>query len=366
MYNLVKILTEEPKKIEKLLILLSKIILTFFLTSCLYGHKISLGSIVKNPIPDVIPIEKIIYFFSTIVIVWYILWGLLLDGLLTELPIWLITRKKTGKAVFDAIASWVDIAYGYGSYYKKGKHIVSFTNSFIKKEEEFNDLEETTSRFREYYQLALLTFLSLLIFSDVHLHGWTIYFFLSMIAGFFVLSIFTSLVHKYFSDNYDSLLSQFLVLSYEQKVHQAVEQNLAIKVSYNVEESDSRVNLIRKYDSIPVPHKINVFPVFHKHEAFGQAQMESELKNVMANNLVQFDSNIYTIVVSNVEPSSEMGKLASSRSNYIYVSAKTDSDIIAGIELALHKINVGFKRFNLLAQNSTDGAEWARGHNNLP
>lgn len=328
MYNLAKLLTEEPKKIEKLLILFSKLILTFYLTSSIYSFKFSFLSVVENPIPKDLTTEKIIYFFSSLVIVWYVCWNLIVGGILTLLPIWLITRNKNGKETADAFLRLVDVASSVGNSYIRRKNIIEFEND-MDKVETLKEFEEYDDRFKEYYMLSLTTFLSLLFFSDVHLPGWTIYFFISLITGFFVLSILVSLAHKYFTDNWTFLRNEFKSLAYYQKVSNVICESKIVKNQYDVLDLNRIIHLNIK-NGITNPHsEILVHVNFSTSDFLAGQHLHLMLRSY---DNVQHTAGRLIIVICNKKPDERNLQEISQNPMWIYLQAKTELQILNRFE----------------------------------
>ncbi len=336
MYNLAKLLTEEPHKIERLLILLSKLIIVFFLTGWFYGFNLSLGTIVENPFPKELTAAKIIYFFASVIIVWFVVLNLILELLFTQLPIWLITRNKNGKGVVDSFLSFFDIAYAYGTDYVRGKNIVGFTRS-LKKNDDLDDLEDADSRVRQYYQLSLVAFISLLFFTDISIPGWTIYFFISAIVSFFLLSVLASLAHKYLSVNYDSLKRHFTTLSYYQKVSDSIHENPLISTKYSIVDRNNKIDMT-KITTDNFPSQINIHIFHYRNQAIANFLFQKEISELEDN------QSGLDFIFCNIEPSISTSKQILKNRQLVLIVAKTQSQMLTGFEEAFCKLGVDYRR----------------------
>lgn len=333
MYNLAKLLTEEPKKIEKLLILFSKLILTFYLTSSIYGFKLSIASTIENPIPKDLTTEKIIYFFSSLVIVWYVCWNVIIGGVLTVLPMWLLTRKETGKNIAEIFLRYTEVASstGLGNHYIRRKNIIAFEKD-MRKTETLQEFEEYDDRFREYYMLTITTFLTLILFSDIKLSGWTTWFFVSLMIGFFIFSVWVSLVHKYFRDNWEFLRNEFKQLAYFQKVSNVVKESNLVKSSYELMDLNSILDLRSNAGVANVRPEI----LIHMHYSTSSFVAGIKLNSIIRKyDEVAPNPERLIVVISNQETSSNRLKEVSRNEQWVFIHAKTTTQILNRFEEAM-------------------------------
>lgn len=338
MYNLAKLLTEEPKKIEKLLILLSKLIIILFITSSLYGFTTSLSALIENPLPKELTTIKVIYFFASIVIVWYVVWNILIEGLLTQFPIWLITRKKTGENTVNFFFSMLGIAHRFGSHYVRGENIIAFTQNL--KQDEIDELDEIDSRQRQYYQLSLITLIALLLFGNIKVPGWTIYFFMTIIVGSFVASVLLSLCCKYIRDNYDALKRELIALAYAQKVSNMIRETKVVREYCEVTDRNLEIDIVKKENTADViPPQITVRTFYHRSSEIASAQIVTEL-NEIRESIAQHN---YVFIFCNVAPSNTCIEQLRKIDRVVLITAKNQAHILTGFEEALCRIGVDLK-----------------------
>ena len=94
MYNLAKLLTEEPEKLERLGILFLKLLVILFIGSVFFGFNISISEFFENPIPKNYTISNFILFLISLIFIWFVVWTLIADFILGEIVIWLLFESR--------------------------------------------------------------------------------------------------------------------------------------------------------------------------------------------------------------------------------------------------------------------------------
>src|SRR5574337_323065 len=129
MYNLAKLLIDEPHKLERLIILFLKLLITLHVTGLIFGYDLSVGSIIENPIPKTASAIQVIYFFVIVVAAWFVLWGVIAEILLYDVLIGLLSNIGNDRAVFIVMMWLLGVAEEKDKKLFPKGHIISFADS---------------------------------------------------------------------------------------------------------------------------------------------------------------------------------------------------------------------------------------------
>ncbi len=339
MYNLAKLLTEEPAKLEKLIILLFKLLITFFFTCLLFGYSFSIQSLIKDPLPPSLSTTKLIYFFLGIFVVWYLLWRLcgevIIGDLLIRLLAWPWNKRKT----FVEILSFIGVAKESYGYLNPKKHIIVFSEALMELDKEETDkfISENHSRLREYFVLSFVVFVLLLLTKDVQLSRWQIWVCSIMLVNFLLGCTFFHLMKGYIYDNLESLKREFEPIAYAQKALNAICENKEL-MQYFEKPTEAKSIFLKKKEGMNYgPAEIRVRSMYHWNQILGQMALEDTfIKWGKAER--KREEGLIEICISNITPTQDMERSVKNLDGFLYIHATSEKEIFSGLEEAWYII----------------------------
>jgi hypothetical protein len=333
MYNLAKLLTEEPAKLEKLMLLFLKLLITFFFVCLLFGYNFSIYSLIKEPIPPSLSTSKLIYFFLGMIVSWYVIWVIIAEAIINGLLVWLLAMPFNGRKAFVMALSFLGVIKEKNDILSPNTNIILFTEAIkeLKEEESDKFIQENHSRVKQYFVISIAIYVLLFVSKDIKLSWIEIFIGVYIVLNFLVLCVLLYLVKTYVYENIESLKREFEPLSYSQKTHNAVSENKEFERNYEKPTGGINVHLKRKGTMDYYPEEIKINIGFHWNQSLGQTVLTDTFK---VWNEKSEKRTLYTkmIFVTNIKPTQEMSSLIGKLDGFIYVYALNEKEIFSGLE----------------------------------
>jgi hypothetical protein len=330
MYNLAKLLIDEPHKLERLIILFLKLLLTLHVTGLILGYNLSVGAIIDNPIPKSASSIQIIYFFVIVIAVWFIIWNVICQILLYDVLIGLLSNIGSDRAFFIGMMQFLGVVEEKNKKLYSKSNIISFTDKLdeLNKEKTF---EVVQSRLKEYFLLTTIAYIVLIIsYKKVHLTSVEVvlgaFVFLNLLLG----CIAFTKISVYMAYNIDLIKREFQPLAYAEKIVRVMAEISQFE-NYERPLSGARrkYTLKRKSSYDKLPELLTIIPVFHWNQSFSQKYI---LQLLLDRKQKQISQNRCEIVVTNTEINDEIASAVKSQNQLVYIYATTNTDIFHGLE----------------------------------
>ena len=348
MYNLAKLLTEEPEKLERLGILFLKLLVTLLIGSVLFGLNISISGFIENPIPKDYTIAKFILFLILLVIVWYIVWSLIAEMIIGELLIWSLSKIGNKKDIFNEVLHLLKVVKKDNGNLSPNKNVISFSDILHNYTEEDEELvKESKSRIRQYFIVTSVIYIVLWVAKDITFPSSLKWFGGVMIANLLVGNIILNQIHNYFNDNRDEMKKQFSALAFTQMIINAIEQNPFIKHHYEKSNYWRRIQLKRKTELNELPESFKFFPVFYWNSTLTKAMLDKGLQQRAAKEINTATKIChYDVVICNVQPDDENVKNILKQPGFAFLHCENEEQIYKNIEILLFQVTNGMYRIN--------------------
>jgi hypothetical protein len=340
MYNLAKLLTDEPEKLERLIILFLKLIITLYLAGLIFNYDFTINSLVENPLPKTLTTSKLILFFVSCIAVWFVFWSTILELLLCEGIVWLFTKwADKRKSLLTVLGFLGVIEERNGRIIKPKKYIILFVES-LKLLQDKNPLPAVKTRLKQYYIISLGA-LFVLILSKAIVCGYillSLFFILNMLVG----CVLFNRVSIYIDENYSALIREFEMLAYSQRIYNTILESEYSKNHYDKPELGRKILLKRKEGYDWVPESIKVVAGFHWNTKLGQFYVE-EFLNRMKDKEKESVTERYEYFISNIPLNENIISSVKKRKGFVYIYAIDDEEIFKGLEEAFFKMQEDYK-----------------------
>lgn len=348
MYNLAKLLTEEPEKLERLGILFLKLLVTLFIGSAYFGFNFSITCFIDNPIPKDYTISKFIFFVISLVLIWFIVWSIFADLLLGEVLIWLLSKIGNKKLIFTDVLSLLSVVKKNNQTLSPDKNVIEFNEMLHSYSDEGEKvMREGKSRARQYFIVSSVIYISLLFAKDINLSAT-----LKWVGGIFTLnfliaSVVFNQIHKYFNENLDEMKKEFSKLSFVQMVINSIDQNTFIKIHYERKGRWQKIGLKRKNQIEWLPESFTIFPLYNLNESLTQELLKIGLIQRSNKNIMDEKENThYDVLICNVKPNEENIKIILSQHRFVYLYCENNEQCFKNIEILLFKVTNGHYRMD--------------------
>lgn len=297
--GIIKILIEEPEKIQTLIINLIKLVLTILIAHAIfpYPELMSLGSIDKIQLD--LPLEKTLFFIISVVSIWFIIWSILFGLFVAIISFWRKSNKESKSRSFQR-KDLKDILK-FGKIYtetKKGyirptRHIaiVAEIEEVIKENHSFNLSSTTFAHWLYIATVIWVYFIFKLEFNCSNLI-WVVFSCLSIIVAIRIWR-FVDRIFEAFKDNSLDIHNFLQFLLFRKIVINTLENNFEGKL--NEKETAYSIKLGSA-----------------KFEVFDFAYFNSEIGNINLFDILQKRGNNFKgeqIIVSNIEPDERLKSL---------------------------------------------------------
>lgn len=335
MYNLAKFLTEEPKKLELLLIRFIKLLIALHVTGMFFGYTWKLDEMIESPIPSGCTALQIIYFLISVISTWLILWILLAETICYDVLMWLFTRKANTRKTLLGVLEVLGVVKVAGERITGVKRNITRFYDFL---EEYNEVEpeihDVRKRIKEYYLLILVTFILLLATEPIG--TWSMVWGSWLLLNAFIGCVIANRVYKHINKNTESLKREFGVLAYSQRITDAIKE---IRLFENYEKPTVERKMVLKRTSGygALPQQVKIVAAYHWNLSLGQRFMQILLRENFRRG--KHDEERYIILMTNFDQQPEAASLIKSIPNLALITAKTDEEIFNGLEERIHIVS---------------------------
>lgn len=312
--GIIKILLEEPEKIQTLIINLIKLVLTILIAHELfpYPELMSIGSI--NKIQIELPLEKTLFFIIAIVSIWFAVWTILFGLFVAIISLW---RKSNKESIQKNDLR--DILK-FGNIYnqtKKGyisptRHIaiVAEIGEVIKKNHSFN-LSNTS--FAHWLYIATVIWIYFIFKLEVNCSNiiWVFVTGISIIVAIRIWRV-VDRIFEAFKDNSLDIHNFLQALLFRKIVINTLENNFAGKL--NEEETGYSIRLGS------LNFEVRDFAFFN-----------SEIGNINLFHKLQKGGNNFDgqqIIVSNIEPDQRLRELIQTLKIKAFIHATNEEELL--------------------------------------
>lgn len=331
MYNLAKLLIDEPHKLERLIILFLKLLITLHVTGIIFGYDLSVGAIVDNPIPKTASAIQIIYFFVVVTAVWFILWSIVADLLLYHVIIGLLARIGKDRDVFMGTMWFIGIVSERNGRLIPKDNLISFADSLDNFTPE-TPLEEGQTRLKQYFLLTTVSYVVLLSSPSTSLSKAEIIIGAIILLNLFVAIISNTKFDSYLTENLDTVKRELQPLAYGQKIMKAIGEIKAFQ-NFEAPHKGKKIVLKRKAGVASLPTTLKILPAYHWNEKLGQEML---LRMANARKMKNLSENSYDMLLTNMRLTQEIASAIKSQKNCACISAKDPKEIFLRLEEWIH------------------------------
>ena len=344
MYNIVNLLTEEPKKLERIILLFLKLLVVLFVGGEIFDYQFSMKDATDEIIPQDYTISKGIFFLISLTIVWYLVWTIFADVIIGGLSVWIFSRKPVKRDTFMEILHWFSVVEqkgkGKGKYIVPGKQVIKFQEMLSNYTDEDDDfIEDGKSRLHGYFSISVVIYIVLLSASDLNLPILLIIFGAFMILNMLVLAVVINKAHRYLIDNFDALKKEFGFLAYAEMTKRALEQNQHVSRNFEFGGKWKAIGLKKKFEQSGLPEEIRVYPFYVWNEEFGKEVVEDMIA-VRGRETDRFkDRDVHFILISNTEISEKAKEMLELNPKLDYIECEVNEEkIYKRLELLFYRI----------------------------
>lgn len=338
MYNFAKLLTEEPEKLERLIILFLKFLLTLWVTLTLFGVDITLKEIFNEEVFSNHALTSILFISFSFICVW--------------VGIWLIAVESIIRLLVDLLS-----LIGKPGFYLKGilviRGVITKDNKPKSKVIDFadeldemattndNEYNDNSIRLFQYFSIALITYIIFIFSDEIVFNCITNTILIIVLLSMFIALIATNNIAIYFDTSLLNLRKRFRKMAYFQMIKNAL--GSVSNYDYNIDARIRRIILEKKDENFPYP-PIVLTPVYSWNYNLDNKKMIDDLKRGLKNTSNEDikkkikDSPIYHVIVTNIKPDA-VRDFISKLDMSIFIYAETREDIENGIEEMFYKIN---------------------------
>ncbi len=343
MYNLAKLLSEEPRRIERIIILLIKLLVSLYVCGLLFGHNSSINFIFEDESVGKLNIARIIYFIAALIAIWFFLWSIIAEWLCCEIPVWLLCKWIKGRSCFILVLEILSVVSEENNRLSPKGNIVAFYDG-IKKYSEQDDefIQAEKSRIKQYYVVLIVVFTLFLLTKDFYLRDWEAWVISFILLNLFIYNVILASAHKYLQENIETIKKEFGHLAYAQRVIAVLKQNKFLKREYTLRVFGITVSLKRKEASMVLPEMIKINPIYFWSEILANKYFMKRLMQIRDRRTAVYEKiEYYDAVVCNVKMMPESMSIIQKIPGIAYVHCETDEQIYENIEILLFEITNG-------------------------
>jgi len=343
MYNLAKLLTEAPEKLERLIILFLKLLIVLFLCNSLFNYNISISKFIESPIAKDFSISKVIFFIVIIIAVWLLVWNVFAEIILGDLLSFFFS-KLVGKVHFyKFLNDSLKIIKDKAGTSNIANSIIQFVDNYLN--EFTNTLKEGKSRIRQYYFILTILYFTFIFFiKDIDLSNWLKWFGGILILFYLLVNVFVNLLYIYITENTDEMKKLFSRLTFCLMTVKAVEQNPFIKQNYKKSGNLKRLRLDRQNEDKRLPAMFQIFPVYYWNDTLIKAVLDKGLQDQTKTERTIKTENFYDVLISNVMPNEENVRNIVKIPHFAYLFCEDKDQIYKNFEVFLFKVTNGLYR----------------------
>lgn len=343
MYNFIKLLSDEPEKLEKVGIVVLKFLITMLIANILFGFNISISAFLENPVPKDYTVKKMIITIISFILIWVVLWSIVAEFILGELFIRLLSKFDKDENVFIMLLELSGVVKtNQNKQYLPNRNIITFYNLLENYSVEDNNfVNAEKSRVKQYYIMSIIIYLGIFII-DVKSLSWLKWLGFIPVLNFLIGTVFLNKAHRYFVNNIQKLRKQFQPLYFAHACLFAINNNHLIKLNYKRTKPFGRNYFELVNENSALPKLIKFYPF-----SFGNSYIASTLINEGIHKLIEQESHktdTYTVIISDVLPSDEEIAIVQTQNNFAYLFCQNEEEIIDNLETLFFKMN-GFTLF---------------------
>lgn len=319
--GIIKILLEEPEKIQTLIINLIKLVLTILIAHALfpYPELMSLGSIDKIQLD--LSLKKTLFFIIAIVSIWFIIWYIVFGLFVAIISFWRKSKKESKSRSIQR--NDLKNILKFGKIYTETKKgyirptrqisIVSEIWEVIKENHSFNLISTTFARWLYIASVIWIYFIFQLEINCSNLI-WVVVSCISIIVAISIWRI-VDRIFEVFKDNLLDTHNFLQTLLFRKIVIDTLENNFSGKL--NEEETGYIIKLGHSQ------FEVRDFVYFN-----------NEIGNITMFHTLQRGGNNFSgeqIIVSNIEPDQKLRNLIGTLQIKAFIHAKTDEELLVGL-----------------------------------
>lgn len=290
MYSIAKLLSDEPKKLESLILAILKLLATVWFAQLLLGFKTNLSEFTVDSFFKNFKVDESIYFVLTSIGIWYLLWEIIID---LGIDFFISLISMIGNP--EKTLSWyLRVTY---SVRTENDHIIDSRQNILYLAEPNVELFPFTiqSRANQIFSIGLIS-LIILLNSKIDLKGWQIALLIFAIINFFIVSVVQRKLHDYYNENSDHIKTLYYPFVQLQRVKNAVDQFKSLK-KFKRNVTKRRILLSKTGQITSLPDEIIILPLYHRNVALGKKAALQEknkiFKKEYENKLIVICSNFY-------------------------------------------------------------------------
>ena len=330
MYSIAKLLSDEPKKLESLILAVLKLLATIWIANLFLGFNPDLSEFSVESFFKNFKVDESIYFVLTSIGVWYLVWEMLLE-LFIEFIIKLFSLIGNSENTLKWYLSITNSVKTKNENIIDSKpHVLHFTEAMQDEEVDYPFILET--RANQIFSVGLVTFI-ILITSDIELSNWQIGLGIFLLINFFFVSVIQRKLHDYYVENADYVRSKYFPLGQLQKVKDVINQLEPLKSQYDVKVGRKRIDLKSKSKQSFLPDEITLVPLYAYNKELGVQYVSS----VESNMIEKLSKNSLSIIFSNFYHAEK--RLSKVNDSVYCVFGESHSDIYKGLEELLFLLN---------------------------
>lgn len=291
MYSIAKLLSDEPKKLENLILAILKLLITIWIAQSILDFKSTLSDFTLDSFFKNFRVDQSIYFIVTSIGVWYVLWEIF-NELIVSFIIFLLSQ--IGNPIeFLKWYLWAinSIKIKDDLIIDSNPHILNFTESTNE-----TDMFIINSRAHQIFSVGLVSFL-ILLNSNISLNAWQISISIFILVNFLLISIIQRKLHDFYIENSITIKHSFYALGQLQKIKNVLNQLEPFKSNFSYESKRKRIFLSKINDKEFLPEKIHIKLMYNSNKELGNKIIQNEgfkiSETIKDNRLLVICSNFY-------------------------------------------------------------------------
>ncbi len=330
MYSIAKLLSDEPKKLESIILTVLKLLATIWIAQLFLGFDPDLSNFSIETFFKNFRVDESIYFVLTSIGVWYLLWEMLLD-LIVDFVIKLFSFVGNSEKTLEWYLRITNSVKTSNDHIIDSKPNIShFTETIQDESEDYPFIVET--RANQIFSVGLVSFI-ILLSSEIELRNWQIGLSIFLLINFFFVSIVQRKLHDFYLENAEYIRSKYYSLGQLQKVKEVIEQLEPLKSKFELKVARKRLELKLKSEESFLPSEISIVPLYFFNQNIGEHYIE----NVEPKMIEKLEQQKLSVICSNFYCS---GKKLTKINDKIYcVNGESRSEIFSGFEELIYLLN---------------------------
>lgn len=333
MYLLAKLLSDEPKKLENLILTVLKLLATIWIAQLFFEFKVDLSEFTIQSFFQNFNVAQSLIFILTAFGIWYLLWELVIDllmGFFIKLLSLIGNPEKTLKWYLIVTNS---VKTKNEKIIDSKLNILHFTESIKNENENYPFAVETRSN--QLFSVGLVCYV-ILLNSDINLSFWKHLLVSFLLLNFLFVSIIQNKLHDYYIRNSESIRSKYYNLGQLQKLKNVIEQLEDLSTNFKIEVQRKKIVLYKINQIDVLPNEIHIVPVFFNNAELGE-KIFIEQKSKIINMLKDIPVGI---ICSNFYPTQVQYHKESD--SIFAIKGESQEDLFRGLNLFLFDYRTAF------------------------